>query len=137
MADLGIGPWGEEPTFHAPVFVVTNRPAETIVKHGETSYILVTERIDDALRRVGEAAGTQDVQVNGGGDIARPYLQAGAVQELRPHLVPVVLGAGTRLFEDKRSLSVRLRPVKGRQHATGDPRPPPLHRRRAANSGRG
>jgi dihydrofolate reductase len=26
MADLGIGPWGEEPTFHAPVFVVTNRP---------------------------------------------------------------------------------------------------------------
>jgi hypothetical protein len=27
MADLGIGPWGEEPTFHAPVFVVTNRPS--------------------------------------------------------------------------------------------------------------
>ena len=32
MADLGIGPWGEEPTFHAPCFVVTHRPAETIVK---------------------------------------------------------------------------------------------------------
>jgi dihydrofolate reductase len=27
MADLGIGPWGEEPTFHAPCFVVTHRPA--------------------------------------------------------------------------------------------------------------
>jgi hypothetical protein len=27
MADLGIGPWGEEPTFHAPFFVATNGPA--------------------------------------------------------------------------------------------------------------
>jgi hypothetical protein len=32
MADLGIGPWGEEPTFHAPVFVITHRPTETIVR---------------------------------------------------------------------------------------------------------
>jgi hypothetical protein len=38
MADLGIRPWGEEPTFHAPCFVVTHRPAETIVKKGGTSY---------------------------------------------------------------------------------------------------
>jgi dihydrofolate reductase len=42
MADLGIGPWGEEPTFHAPCFVVTHRPADTIVKKGGTSYIFVT-----------------------------------------------------------------------------------------------
>jgi dihydrofolate reductase len=42
MADLGIGPWGEEPVFHAPCFVVTHRPAETIVKKGGTSYIFVT-----------------------------------------------------------------------------------------------
>ncbi len=40
--------WGEEPTFHAPVFVVTNRPAETIVKAGGTSYTFVTSGIDDA-----------------------------------------------------------------------------------------
>lgn len=32
MADLGIGPWGEEPVFRAPCFVVIHRPAETIVK---------------------------------------------------------------------------------------------------------
>lgn len=32
MADVGIGPWGEVPTFHAPCFVVTRRPHETIVK---------------------------------------------------------------------------------------------------------
>jgi hypothetical protein len=44
MADLGIGPWGEEPPYHAPCFV-THRPAETIVKKGGASYNFVTEGI--------------------------------------------------------------------------------------------
>jgi hypothetical protein len=43
MADVGVGPWGEAPTFHAPCFLVTNRPAETVVKKGGTSYIFVTD----------------------------------------------------------------------------------------------
>ena len=110
MADLGIGPWGEEPAFHAPVFVVTHRPAETIVKRGGTSYVFVTDGIDDALRQAREAAGSLDVQVNGGADIARQYLEAGALEELRLHLVPVVLGAGTRLF-DATSPNVSVRPT--------------------------
>jgi dihydrofolate reductase len=97
MADLGIGPWGEEPTFRAPVFVVTHRPAETIVKRGGTSYIFVTGGLDDALRQAREAAGSGDVLVNGGADIARQYLEAGALEEIRLHLVPAILGAGTRL----------------------------------------
>ena len=118
MADLGIGYWGDEPTFHAPVFVVTNRPAETIVKAGGTSYRFVTNGIDDALRQAREAAGQADVIVMGGGDIARQYLRAGAVDELRLHLVPVILGAGTRLFDDEPSPSVALRPVE----VTGTPR---------------
>lgn len=111
MADLGIGPWGEEPPFHAPVFVVTHRPAETIVKKGGTSYVFVTGGIDDALRQAREAAGSADVQVNGGADIARQYLEAGALEELRLHLVPLVLGAGTRLFDSATSLTVSLRPT--------------------------
>jgi dihydrofolate reductase len=111
MADVGIGPWGEEPTFHAPVFVVTNRPAEPIVKRGGTTYRFVTEGIDEALRQAREAAGAHDVLVNGGADVARQFLQAGAVQELRLHLVPVVLGAGTRLFDAAIPPAVRLRPV--------------------------
>jgi hypothetical protein len=51
MADLGIVSGGDEPTFHAPVFVVTHRLAETIVKRGGTSYVFVTEGIDNALVR--------------------------------------------------------------------------------------
>jgi dihydrofolate reductase len=118
MADLGIGPWGEEPTFHAPVFVVTNRPAETIVKAGGTSYRFVTSGIDDALRQAREAAGPADVLVNGGPEIARQYLRAGALDELRLHLVPVILGAGTRLLDDGPSPSVCLQPIA----VTGTPR---------------
>lgn len=112
MADLGIGPWGDEPPFHAPVFVVTSRPAETIARRGGTSYIFVTEGIDEALRRAREAAGSQDVHVAGGAEIARQYLAAGAVDELRLHLVPILLGAGTRLFTDEAPLDVRLRPTE-------------------------
>src|SRR5918999_5696560 len=99
MADLGIGPWGEEPVFHAPCFVVTHRPAETIVKRGGTSYIFVTEGIENALPRAREAAGSDDVQVNGGANIARQFFEVGKVDELEIHLGPVLLGGGRRLFD--------------------------------------
>jgi dihydrofolate reductase len=113
MADLGIGPWGEEPTFHAPCFVVTHRPAETIVKKGGTSYIFVTDGIEAAMERARQAAGSQDVQVNGGADVARQFLNAGLLDEIRLHLAPIILGSGTRLF-DGVSTDVRLVPREAR-----------------------
>ena len=110
MADLGIGPWGDEPTFHAPCYVVTHRPAETIVKQGGTSYTFVTDGVEAALERARESAHSQDVVVNGGADIGRQFLDAGLLDEVRLHLVPVVLGAGARLFDGVGS-HVRLTPV--------------------------
>ena len=121
MADLGIGPWGEEPTFHAPVFVVTHRPADTIVKKGGTSYIFVTGGIDHALAQAREAAGSDHVQVSGGAEIARQYMEVGAIDEVRLHLVPIILGAGTRLFGDALPPDIRLRPT------TADARPLATH----------
>ncbi len=103
MVDLGIGLWGDEPVFHAPCFVVTHRPAETITKKGGTSYIFVTDGIEGALHQAQEAAGSQDVLVNGGADVNRQFLNAGLLDEVRLHLVPMVLGAGTRLFDAVRS----------------------------------
>lgn len=98
MADLGIGPWGEEPVFHAPCFVVTHRPAETIVKKGGTSYVFVTEGIEAAMAQAREAAGEKDVRVEGGADIDRQYLNAGLIEEIRLHIAPILLGAGSSLF---------------------------------------
>jgi dihydrofolate reductase len=103
MVDLGIGPWGEKPAFHAPCFVITHRRAETIVKKGGTSYIFVTDGIEAALDRARQAAGSQDVQINGGADIAQQFLKAGLLDKIRLHLVPIILGAGTRLFDGVRT----------------------------------
>ena len=114
MADLGIEPWGDEPTFHAPVFVVTHRPAETIEKAGGTSYTFVTGGIEDALGRARDAAGEADVIVIGGADIASQYLQADAVDELHIHVAPVILGAGSRLFGDGPWPTIELRSVEVR-----------------------
>ena len=111
MVDLGIGPWGEEPPFHAPCFVVTHRPAETIVKKGGTSYVFVTDGIEAAMAQAREAAGEQDVMVNGGADIDRQYLNAGLIDEIRLHLAPIVLGGGTPLFAGVRT-DLRLVPVQ-------------------------
>lgn len=111
MADLGIGPWGEEPVFHAPCFVVTHRPAETIVKKGGTSYIFVTEGIDAAMAQAKAAAGAQDVMVEGGADIDRQFLNAGLIDEIRLHVAPILLGAGSHLFTGVRP-DLRLVPVQ-------------------------
>ena len=111
MADLGIGPWGEEPVFHAPCFVVTHRPAETIVKKGGTSYIFVTEGIDAALAQAQAAAGAQDVMVEGGADIDRQFLNAGLIDEIRLHVAPILLGAGSHLFTGVRP-DLRLLPTQ-------------------------
>src|SRR5215216_3650068 len=111
MANLGIGPWGDEPTFHAPVFVVTHRPAETVVKRGGTSYIFVTEGIDAALAQAKAAAGAQDVMVEGGADIDRQFLNAGLIDEIHLHVAPILLGAGSHLFTGVRP-DLRLVPTQ-------------------------
>jgi dihydrofolate reductase len=41
MFDLGVEPWGDNPTFHMPVFVVTHNAHEPIIKKGGTTYFFV------------------------------------------------------------------------------------------------
>jgi dihydrofolate reductase len=83
---------------------------EIIVKEGGTSYVFVTEGIDAALLRARQAAGSDDVLVTGGADIARQYLPGSTIDELRLHLVPTILGAGTRLFNERPSPDFLRRP---------------------------
>src|SRR5205823_4372730 len=75
--------WGDDPGFGVPVFVVTHRPHETVVK-GDTSFEFVTGGIDDALARARAAAGEKNVIVMGGGDVLRQFLAAGLVDEVTP-----------------------------------------------------
>jgi dihydrofolate reductase len=99
MFDLGVEPWGENPPFHQPVFVVTHRARDPIVKEGGTTYTFVTGGVAAALARAKEAAGGKDVAVLGGADVIRQFAEAGLLDELRLHLAHVLLGDGTRLFD--------------------------------------
>src|SRR6266545_7725580 len=61
------GWWGDDPPFHAPVFVLTHHPRETVAKEGGTSYTFVTGGIEAALGQARAAAGDKDIQLGGGG----------------------------------------------------------------------
>jgi dihydrofolate reductase len=93
------GWWGPNPPFHGPVFVLTNHARDPQPMEGGTTYHFVTDGIESALARARTAAGTGDVMVAGGATTINQYLAAGLVDELRLHIVPFTLGAGTRLFE--------------------------------------
>ena len=94
------GWWGDDPPFHVPVFVLTHHPREPVVKEGGTSYTFVTDGIEAALEQARAAAGEKDVQLGGGADVVQQYLNAGLLEELNIHLVPVLLGnGGVRLLD--------------------------------------
>ncbi len=99
MFDLAERPWGDNPPFHMPVFVLTHRPRGQIVKQGGTTFTFVTDGIESALRQAKAAAGDQDVSIAGGANIIQQYLAAGLLDEIQIHLVPVLLGNGRRLFD--------------------------------------
>jgi dihydrofolate reductase len=93
------GWWGEEPPFHNDVFVLTHYAHEPLEMKGGTSFHFVTEGIEAALAQARETAGEKDVALGGGASVARQYLAAGLVDELELSVVPILLGAGERLFD--------------------------------------
>jgi dihydrofolate reductase len=106
------GWWGEDPPFHTPVFVLTHHAREPLVKEGGTTFFFVTDGIESALAQAREAAGGKDVSLGGGADVARQCLRAGLLDELQLSVVPVLLGGGTRLFDDLAGVDPQLEPVR-------------------------
>jgi dihydrofolate reductase len=94
--DHGEKVWGAS-TFGMPVFVVTHRMRETIVK-GRDTFHFVTDGIESALRQAKAAAGDKNV-ITGGADLPRQLLKAGLVDEIQISQVPVLLGNGIPLFD--------------------------------------
>jgi dihydrofolate reductase len=93
------GWWGDTPPFGKPVFVLTRHAREPVALAG-TTFTFVTDGIEAALDLAREAVGDKDVQISGGADVARQYLRAGLLDEMQIHVAPILLGSGTRLFED-------------------------------------
>lgn len=106
------GWWGDEPPFHAPVFVLTHHQREPLEKRGGTSFTFVTDGIESALDQAKRAAGGKDVSLGGGADVAQQYLAAGLIDELDLNVVPVLLGGGTRLFDNLAGSGIALEQVR-------------------------
>lgn len=107
------GWWGEEPPYHAPVFVLTTHPHEPMEMEGGTTFHFVNDPIESVLARAREAAGDKNVAIAGGASTARQFLAAGLIDELRLHVAPIVLGAGERLLDGVGELQLEPLEVRG------------------------
>ncbi len=71
-----------------------------------------TDGIESALKQAKAASGERDVVIGGGANIAQQYLQAGLVDEIQIHLIPVLLGVGIRLFDHLDTNVIELEKTK-------------------------
>lgn len=92
------GWWGENPPYHAPVFVLTHHPRKTAVMAGGTEFHFVTGGIRDAFDRAREAAAGKDIQIGGGVSTIRQSLVARLIDELHVAIAPILLGSGEHLM---------------------------------------
>ena len=90
----GAGPMG-----HRPLFVVTSRPPDE-VPLANPPYTFVTDGITAAVAAAKKAAGDQDVVLMGA-SMVQQCLQARLLDELIISIVPVLLGSGVRLLDDR------------------------------------
>jgi dihydrofolate reductase len=81
-----------------PIFVPSHRPPGPAARWGYPMVTYVTDGIESAMAKAKAAAGDREVQVRGAYTGQRA-LEAGVLDEVRIHQVPVLLGRGIRLFD--------------------------------------
>ena len=82
----------------APIFVMSHRPPGPAARWGYPLVTYVTDGIESAMAQAKAAAGDRNVQVHGA-YTAQRALEAGVVDELQIHVIPVLFGGGRRLFD--------------------------------------
>lgn len=87
--------------FQVPIFVLTHHPPSIAPKQDERlTFTFVTDGIESAVAQAMAAAGDKVVQVIGGASVIQQLLRARLVDELHLDVMPVLLGAGLRFFEN-------------------------------------
>jgi dihydrofolate reductase len=94
------GWWGDDPPYHAPTYVLTHYPHDSIEMEGGTTFHFVTDGLESAFAQAREAAGDKKVSIAGGASCAQQALAAGLVDEVDLQVSPVILGAGERLLDN-------------------------------------
>ena len=103
------GWWGEDPPYHAPVFVLTHYPHDPVEMEGGTTFHFVTS-FEEAMERAVEAAGDDTVTIAGGASAVRQGFEAGVIDEIMLSHAPIVLGGGESPFAGLANL--RLKPIE-------------------------
>lgn len=98
------GWWGEEPPFHAPVYVLTHKPRESIEFANGTVFHFLEATPEEALALAVQAAGGKDVRIGGGVDVVRQFLRAGLIDRLHLAVAPLVIGSGERIWDGLRGI---------------------------------
>ncbi|HEX5966868.1 MAG TPA: dihydrofolate reductase family protein [Intrasporangium sp.] len=106
------GGWQGDHHDGVPIFIVSrHEPPAEFAGYPNVTYL---SDLSEAVRRARDAAGDKGVLVHGAW-IAQRMLQAGLLDEIQIHLVPVLLGEGRRLFEHLGAEHIELEPVAARQ----------------------
>ncbi len=99
--------------FQTPIFVLTHAaPAKHPKETDALKFTFVTDGIQSAIERARQAAGDKDVLVIGGASTFQQVLNAGLCDEVRIGIIPVLLCAGLRLFENIDNEHIRLEKIK-------------------------
>ena len=97
--DLWRGWWGEEPPYGHEVFVLTHHAREPLTM-GATTFHFMSDGLETVLDRARSAAGDADVRLGGGVATVREGLRRGLVDDVHLAVVPTLLSAGERLYDD-------------------------------------
>jgi dihydrofolate reductase len=91
------GAWGGTPPLGVPCFIVTHTiPSEWV--YSGSPFTFVTDGVASAVAQAQAVAGNENIAI-GSATTTQQCLQAGLLDELHIDLVPVLLGAGVRLFD--------------------------------------
>jgi dihydrofolate reductase len=100
------GWWGDNPSYHCDVFVLTHHARRPLAMEGGTTFSFVTDGIESALEQARNAAKGKDIMLGGGTQTIRQCLRAGLIDELNLTISPMLLGSGEHLFAGIDALSL-------------------------------
>jgi dihydrofolate reductase len=92
---LNWGPDGPTGAARIPTVIVSHSVPQDVPDGGVYTFV---NSVDAAIESAKTLAGDKDVVIMGA-NVAGQFLQRGLIDEISIHLVPILFGSGTRLFE--------------------------------------